>query len=148
MNPIRTFSSLALVLIFMGGCGGDGLPPVYPVTGKVSFSGGSLSGYRVSFVPASGSGGGSAEIKDDGSYTLQAEDGRMGCTAGKYKVTLQPGFDPKAMQEAMKKLPMMKGNTKGLAPPESKLPKTYSAAATSPKEVEVKSGPNTIDISI
>lgn len=149
MNSFQWFSCLSLVLSCLVGCSGSDELAVYPVAGKVSFQGGSLSGYRISFVSQAGDGA-AGVIKDDGTYALEASDGRKGCMAGKFKVVIQPNVDMKAMQESMAKMASAKPGAKGGGPPqvESKIPKTYGAATTSPKEVEVKSGSNTIDISI
>lgn len=147
MNSFRAFSCLAPLLLCLIGCGGSDEVAVYPVTGKVSFQGGSLSGYRISFVSPNGDGA-FGVIKDDGTYALEVSDGRKGCIAGKFKVVIQPNVDLKSMQESMAKMAAAKPGAKGPPPAESKVPKTFGAAATSPKEVEVKTGPNTIDISI
>ena len=148
MNPLRAFSCLFPVLMCLIGCGGSDGPSVYPVTGKVTFSGGSLAGYRISFVSADRQSGAIGLIKDDGSYSLEVADGRAGCTVGKFKVVIQPVVDLKAMQEKMAKMENMKPGAKGLPAPESKIPKAFNDVSTSTKEVEVKSGSNKIDISI
>ena len=148
MNPSRVFYCVIPALMCLIGCGGSDGPAVYPVSGKVTFSGGSLAGFRISFVSADREGGAVGTIKDDGTYTLQVSDGQSGCTAGKFKVVIQPIADLNSMQEKMKKMENMKPGTKGMSAPESKLPKIYSDVATTTKEVEVKSGSNTIDISI
>ena len=148
MNLYRVLLCLIPALMCLIGCGGSDGPAVYPVTGKVTFSGGSLAGYRISFVSADRQSGAVGTIKDDGTYTLQVSDGRAGCTTGKFKVVIQPIVDLNSMQEKMKKMENMKPGTKAMPVPESKLPKTINDAATSTKEVEVKSESNTIDISI
>lgn len=126
------------------GCGGGpDLPPAYPTKGKVTVQGAPLSGYLVSFVSSDGKSGASAYVGADGSYSLETLDGRPGCEAGKYKIVIRPGTE--AAQAAMKN--MMSG-AKGPPKMESKVPATYSAAGTSPKEVEVKAAPNVIDIAI
>ncbi len=148
MNSFRAFSCLIPALLCFVGCGGSDGPAVHPVKGKVTFSGEALGGYRISFVDPKG-GGAFGVIKDDGTYTLEVSDGRKGCTAGKFKVVIQPNVDLKAMQESMAKMTMTPGQKqKGPPQSESKIPKAFGAAATSTKEVEVKSGENTIDISI
>lgn len=136
--------SLAIISLCVAGCGGGiDLPPAYPVTGKVTVQGTPLSGYLVSFVASDGKGGAAAYVGTDGAYSMETLDGRPGCEAGKYKVVIRPGKD--AMQEAMKNI---KPSSKGMPKPESKVPDTYGAATTSPKEIEVKAEPNVIDISI
>ena len=147
MNSSRVIS---LVLITMCattiGCGGDpALPPVYPVTGKVTLQGAPLGEYGISFVSAGGDATASAVLGADGSYSLTTLDGRIGCTLGKYKVVIRPKVGPDAAMDAMKN---MKPLSKGQAKEKSKLPDAFGAAGTSPKEVEVKAEPNVIDIAI
>lgn len=137
---------LAFISISFAGCGdGLDLPKAYSVTGKVTAGGAPLSGYLVSFVAADGkgTGGGTANVGSDGAFSLETLDGRPGCEPGKYKVVIRPGQD--AMLEAMKN---MKPRSKGTPKMESKVPESYGAATTSPKEVEVKAQSNVIDISI
>ena len=138
---------IAVCAVTIVGCGGGSdLPPAYSVTGKVTLQGAPLGDYGISFVPAKGGdAGGSAILGSDGSYSLMTSDGRPGCPLGKYKIVLRPNVDPKAAQEAMKN---MKPLSKGLQKEKSKVPETFGAAATSPKEVEVKAESNVIDIAI
>ena len=154
MYPSRAVKNALVILIAMlSGCGdGSEGPPVYSVTGKVTFQGSPLKGYRVTFVSTNSASatGATAPIEDDGAYSMLSVDGRSGCAAGKYKVVIRPEREAKAIQEAMKNMNNMKpGKTqKGLPEPESKIPKTFASAETSTKEVEVKAGSNVIDIAI
>jgi len=136
-------AAIAIFCLALIGCGDSDLPPAYSVKGKVTVQGTPLSGYLVSFVPTDGNGGASAKTGSDGGYSLETLDGRPGCQLGKYKVVIRPGID--AIQEAMKNV---KPSAKSMPNPESKVPDTYSAAGTSPKEVEVKAEKNVIDIAI
>lgn len=137
---------IAICATSIGCGGGSDLPRAYPVTGKVTLQGAPLSDCGISFVPAEGGdAGASAILGSDGSYSLLTADGRPGCPLGKYKVVLRPKVDPQAAQEAMKNMQPL---SKGLPKEKSKLPETYGAAKTSPKEVEVKAESNVIDIAI
>lgn len=139
-------SALIAVCVTAIGCGGGSdLPPTYSVKGKVTLSGSPLSDYIVSFVSAKGDSGASAVLGSDGSYSLSTDDGRPGCTVGKYKIVLRPKNEPDAAMAAMKNMQPL---SKGLPKEKSKVPGTYGAAGTSPKEVEVKAEPNVIDIAI
>lgn len=139
------FALIAVCVTNIGCGGGSDLPPVYPVKGKVTLQGGPLSDYILSFIPEKGDIGASANLGSDGSYSLSTVDGRPGCTAGKFKVVLRPKMDQDSAQAAMKN---MKPLSKGLSKEKSKLPDSYSAPGTSPKQVEVKAEPNVIDIAI
>lgn len=138
----KAFIVAGLMLLGVVGCSGaPEKPKVYAVTGKVTVQGAPLEGALISFVPVGAGDGASATLASGGSYTLMALDGRPGCPPGKYKVVLRPSAE--AMQAAMK------GMTGPGGPKvDSKVPPTYSDAATSPKEVEVKEQANVIDIAI
>ena len=147
MHLSRAVASVLIALCATAiGCGGGAdLPPIYPVKGKITLQGSPLSNYIVSFVPDKGDIGGSGNLGSDGSYSLSTVDGRPGCTLGKFKVVLRPRMDLDSAQEAMKN---MKPLSKGQSKEKSKLPDTYGAPGTSPKEVEVKAESNVIDIAI
>lgn len=160
-------------LLVTAGCGSS-KPPAYPVQGKITGGTSSVAGVVVSFAPLDADLGvySSGIVKDDGTYSLETTDGRPGAVAGKYKVVLALG--PGKMQAAMEavgknpraaggggpRMPMMRPGM--AAPPggfssaaksgppkfERPFPDSYSSASTSPKEVEVKSGSNVIDIQL
>lgn len=175
MLGLRHGLPLVFAILFMTGCGSS-KPPAYVVKGKVTGGKSSLAGVMLSFSPVDADKGSfsSGAIKDDGSYELSTTDGRAGACAGKYKVVL--AFGPAQMQAAMQNMsknpqksgsgggsgsmpmmgPGMKRPTGGFTsgakggPPKFDLPfpDSYSQAQTSPKEVEVKSGTNVIDIQL
>ena len=134
---------IAICATAIGCGGGPDLPRAYPAKGKVTVQGAPLSGYLISFVSSDGKSGASAYVGSDGTYSLETLDGRPGCEAGKYKVVIRPGTE--AAQAAMKNVML---GAKGPPKAESKVPTTYSSAASSPKEVEVKAESNVIDIAI
>jgi hypothetical protein len=131
------------------GCGGDSGAPradIHPVTGKVTVDGKALTGCTIIFAtsnPEIGAESGySCELGADGSYTLADDEGTAGAAAGKYKVTFTLPLE--AAKEAM----MAGGGQPGSGGANSPFPKEYGSADTSPKEVEVKAGPNVIDLEL
>jgi len=163
------FCLFVTVVAFIAGCGSS-KPRAYPVTGKVTGSEKPLKGVIIRFQPVEEKGVfSSATIRDDGGYDLMTTDGRRGALPGKYKVVFALGSG--AMQEAMEKMsktprqkksttPIMRPGMKappggfssvqGSGPPEfeTPYPSSYGSAETTPKDVEVKTGSNTIDIQI
>lgn len=162
---IRSALFLIGTLLLAPGCGSSEVR-LYPVKGKVSGGQGSLKGVVIVFQPVDpASLGSSGVLGEDGAYTLASGDGRSGATPGKYKVTFALSGD--SMQAAMKEMaknPPKAGPSGGQMPPTPggasaagkmpamnvnlPFPQAYSAASTSPKEVEVKAESNEIDISL
>lgn len=155
---IRYALFLVCTAICLSGCG-SGEARLYPVKGKVTGGTGSLKGLMIVFNPVDPkSVNSSAVLGEDGSYSLRCGDGRDGAVPGKYKVTFVLSGD--AMQAAMKdmaKNPPKTGLGPGGGGAPSKMPgmnvslpvpEEYSAASTSPKEVEVKEEGNVIDIAL
>lgn len=141
------FAASALVCLLIVGCGPTG-PALHPVTGKVTLKGAPASGLQVSFMPVDAKQMAASGKVDGGSYTLYSNAG-AGAMAGKYKVVIAQaaagsGGPPTPEQMAAQ----YAGNRQGGGPAQDKpsFPSEYSAADTTPLEVEVKAGPNTIDI--
>jgi predicted small lipoprotein YifL len=139
---------IVLASLALAGCG-DGGPKTYPVSGKVTVGGAPLENVNVTFNPADSSMPvGTGRTKTDGTYTLSSGvEGKEGVPPGKYKVTLQPvaaGGKDAAMAAYGKK-----GGT-GSGPPtiDSKVPKEYTSVTTTPKEVEVTAGDNTVNLEL
>ena len=138
-------SGLSLVI---AGCGAGGPAPakLFPVTGKVTVGGKPLADCVVQFVAVGRPGGFTSKIGTDGTYTLaDMKDGRPGAEVGKYKIVFQN--DPQAAMKAMQS-GAMTGPATGGGGPAAPFPDEYKQADTSPKEVEVTSGSNTINIEI
>lgn len=103
---------LGLLLVTLAGCGTNAasMPPPATtiVTGKALKPNGSpITGGRIRFAPAEGGNGGAesyADIKSDGSFTMQSFGGKDGTMPGTYKVSLSgkamEGVDPKFSQPA------------------------------------------------
>lgn len=152
---LRGMWALGLVAVVSAGCNPGGYS-FNPVSGKLTIGGQVPQGVQVSLYPldpkmpiASGTVDGSS-----GQFTLTSSAGvgkaaGKGAVAGKYKVVLNStssgGPGGKSPEEMMKQYG---GGGKAPTAPKSTFPKEYGAASTSPKEVEIKSGPNTLDLAL
>ena len=150
-RPSLLLSVCAAVAIV--GCGPTG-PKTHPVTGKVTIDGQPAKNCTINFQPVdSANQVASGLIEDDGSYTLYTgTTGTPGAMAGKYKVVLVPTAEDTAMGEGAPEPAYMSAGADPTADPTTQesdvVPKEYTNATTTPKEVEVTSGTNTIDITI
>lgn len=83
----------ASAMLVAGCSGGEPRVPVFPAGGKVSFAGEAPRGAFVVLHPSQAKDDKtplpSAEVKDDGSFTLTTYDGGDGAPAGDYAVTIQ-----------------------------------------------------------
>ena len=157
--PGGTFVTQALphragILVFSGvlfltgaiGCGPGG-PSVYPVAGTVTIEGHPAAAVQVVLTPVAGNQQVAAGVTDaSGRYQLTwGSTARSGAEAGRYKVMLN-----QLSTETEEELTARYSGGGGKAPekPKASIPKEYSSADTSPKEVEVTAGTNTIDIDI
>jgi hypothetical protein len=100
MNP-RYLSQLTLLgaCLLLLGCGGpdtSGRQRVYPVTGKVTMSGGPLAGASVSFAPREGQPVAVGRTNDQGEYTLTTYDAGDGAAAGQFSVVISKSTAPAA----------------------------------------------------
>jgi len=140
---------LLMLLLVSAGCGESGPPKakVYNVSGTVTGGTGSLTGCTIVFHPVDPKESSAlGTIKEDGSYSLEATDGRRGCPAGQYKVTLE--ITPEAVKEAMMK--SMSSGQQGPPPglSDGPFPESYRKVETTEKMVEVKEESNKIDIQL
>ena len=145
---MRTLMGIALCFVVCcSGCGSSGpaKATLYPVSGKITVAGKPLGNCSITFSAVTpikdGEPGYSGTVKN-GEYTLG--DGKSGAAAGKYKVVLSLGAD--AAKEAMMKGAGAAGQ--GYTAASELFPKEFGDAATSTKEVEVKTGSNTINIEL
>lgn len=123
------------------GCSGSDDPTTAAVSGKVTRGGQPVSGGTVMFSPrASADKKGppgkpaAAEVGADGTFTLTTFTKNDGAVIGKHQVTYTPApieIDEKQHKE----------DSKPLASP-------FAGLVPSKPEVEVKAGPNTIDIDL
>ena len=75
-----------LVLIVLPGCGGDGAPPRYPVSGKVTYQGQPVPEGIVNFIKVGG-GAEAATLTADGTFDFKPIEG---LPAGDYQVFIIP----------------------------------------------------------
>lgn len=147
---------LGAVALVVAGCGAVG-PSFNPVGGKLTVDGKVPANVQISFYPVDGKGPIASGNVDAGTgrYDLTSSGGvgkpaGKGAVAGKYKVVLNAsgGGGGAASPEAM--MAQYSGNNQGKAPaaPKASFKKEYGSASTSPKEVEVKSGTNSIDLDL
>lgn len=110
------------------GCGGEKLPPLYSVTGKVTYNGKAVPGATIMFFPEVAKPGPKAKkgeanqiiprrIKsltdDDGNYELTFGEDHDGAPAGKYKVGISAiDFEPGDDEDEVRpnKVPGIYGN--------------------------------------
>jgi hypothetical protein len=148
-SVLRGLCSVAALLV-VAGCGDSGPPKeeVYYVSGVVTGGEGDLTGCQITFNAATPDGlCASGKIEAGGKYTLESTDGRSGCPAGSFKVTL--GLSPDAAKQAMMKAMSSKMPGK-MGPPKvsGPFPAKYASFETTDKTVEVKKESNTIDIAL
>ena len=150
----RALPKQAGILVFSGvlfltgaiGCGPTG-PSVYPVAGTVTIEGQPAQAVQVVLTPVAGDQQVAAGVTDaSGRYQLTwGSTARSGAEAGRYKVMLNQ-LSTETEEELMARY--SGGGRKAPEKPKASIPKEYSSADTSPKEVEVTAGTNTIDIEI
>ena len=147
---------LGAVALVVAGCGAGG-PSFNPVGGKLTVDGKVPSNVQVSFYPVDGKGPIASGTVDAGTgrYDLTSSGGvgkpaGKGAVAGKYKVVLNAGGGAVAGSTEAMMAQYSGGNNQGKAPaaPKASFKKEYGSASTSPKEVEVKSGANAIDLDL
>lgn len=130
---------LIVVCSLLVGCGKEGGPATYPVTGTVTYRGNPLPLGTVMFVPAKGPPSRPAAIGEDGKYQLEA-------VAGEHRVqVIAVPSTPKGTE------PTTQGGKEsgGVSNVQSLIPVKYNRFHTSGVKVEVKSdGPNQIDIQL
>jgi hypothetical protein len=147
---------LGCAALVVAGCGAGG-PACQPVSGKLTVEGKVPANVQVSFYPVDGKGPIASGVVDAGTgrYELTTSAGvgkpaGKGAVAGKYKVVLNAGGGGNASQAEAMMAQYGGGGGGGKAPamPKAAFKKEYGSSSTSPKEVEVKSGANTIDLDL
>lgn len=148
------------VALLATGCGAG--PSFQPVSGKLTIDGKVPANVQVSFYPVDGKAPIASGNVDAGTgrYELTSNNGvgkapGKGAVAGKYKVVLSVaagGGGPQAAEAMMAQYSGSGGGdaAKGKSPAMPKAPfkKEFGSSSTSPKEVEVKSGANSIDLDL
>lgn len=149
---------LGAVALVGTGCGGGG-PSFQPVSGKLTIDGKVPANVQVSFYPVDGKAPIASGNVDAGTgrYELTSSNGvgkapGKGAVAGKYKVVLNVAAGGGGPQQAEAMMAQYSGGdaAKGKSPAMPKAPfkKEFGSSSTSPKEVEVKSGANAIDLDL
>jgi hypothetical protein len=138
---------LACVLLTsVAGCGPSG-PPLQPVSGTLTIDGKPATNVQISFMPTDPSrpvASGNCDAAGRYELTSGAAD-RKGAVAGAYKVVLSQLESLSAEEEAAR---YASGSGGPPRPPKPPFPSEYRDASTTPKQVDVAVGPNTIDIAI
>lgn len=134
-------AGVAVLAVFLSGCGGSGLG-THPVSGTVTIDGQPATDMRVDFHPVDPANQmASGTLDSGGKYSLfTGQTGAPGAMAGRYKVVLTP---------TMTDTSYMDGPAAG--PPREQaggVPAEYTSVDTTPEEVEVRAGNNTINIDI
>lgn len=128
------------------GCGQSG-PAVHPVSGIVTVGGKPVQNVQVTFMPTEPSRPiASGNVDADGRYVLTSgATNRRGAVAGAYKVVLSQ-LDGAAQAEVEARYT---SGTGGPPPvPKAAFPDEYKSVESSPKQVDVVAGSNTINIEI
>lgn len=144
------------VFALLVGCAPSGFT-FHPVSGKLTIGGKVPSNVQISLYPVSGNGPIASGTVDaaTGQFQLTSSGGvnkpvGKGAVAGKYKVVLNSssgGAGPMSPEDAMKQYQGI-GQGKAPAAPKATFPKEFGSASTSPKEVEIKAGPNSLDLAL
>jgi hypothetical protein len=161
------------LLLICVGCSGDGLEPVYPVSGTITFKGKPVEGAIVAFSPTTGGQAASGTSDASGVYKLTTRDSGDGALVGKYVVTVAK-YDTKLEPKAPAKTPAKtaSGDSGQLADPyditneyptgynemqaseiaaslsKNLLPPRYANPNASKLEAEVKEGDNKFDFKL
>jgi len=138
----------------LAGCSGDVQQggKLAPVKGKVTIKGAPAKGVQINLYPTGGSKSpmASGNCKDDGTYVISNADGREGAAPGKYKVVLVQitggGAGGNTAYTGGAAAPKNPNVRPGM--PDPTFPDEWLTADTSPKEVEIKSGDNTVNVDI
>ena len=87
---MRAIAGITLTIFIAGivGCGGDGLPPPVPVSGKVTLGGKPISGANVTFLSVDGGTSASGRTISDGTYKLTTLNTDDGARPGEYTITI------------------------------------------------------------
>lgn len=144
------------VVAVLVGCGPSGFT-FHPVSGKLTIDGKVPANVQISLYPVGGKGPIASGTVDaaSGQFQLTSNGGvnkpvGKGAVAGKYKVVLNAssaGAGGMSPEDAMKQYQGI-GQGKAPAAPKATFPKEFGSASTSPKEVEIKAGPNSLDLAL
>ena len=86
MRAIVVFASLSLLGLV--GCGGDGLPPPVPVSGKITYSGKPVADATITFLSTDGGTSASGKTEAQGAFKLTTVNTDDGARPGEYAITI------------------------------------------------------------
>ena len=124
--------ALALVRVWVAGCGEPGTAPTGKVTGTVTLDGTPIDGVGVTFLPEEGRPA-SGVTDASGQFTLSTFETGDGAVPGRHKVAI--GEQPDE-SEPMPGTP----EAANWKPPEARFPERYSDPEKSGFEAQVESG--------
>jgi hypothetical protein len=135
--------ALSAAGLFSIGCGTGG-PATASVSGTVTYNGKPVPNAHVSFVPSDASSRAAEGLTDtSGRFTLGTFSPNDGAIVGKYKIGVIANGPPR---------PAKPGEGSGMpgetVPGEPVIPKKYFSPETSGLEHEVKSGRNTVELTL
>lgn len=147
------------LLLTAAGCGRS-LPPVAPVSGRVTVAGKPVTTGAVWFYPSASGRPAIGQISPDGRYTLATFAAGDGALLGEHRVVIEAreiertsAAPPKAAAELPADLPeeVRREMEAGMLLREKVtwlVPEAYAAASTTPLRAAVKPGRNTIDFDL
>lgn len=130
------------------GCGGDGLPKRYSVSGTITYKGANVPKGTISFVPEDQTNGRAAESSIvDGRYTLSTTGNEDGALPGSYMVRIV------AVEQDMSQVKAKAGGGAGrqddvyaaMKSAKQLIPAKYQETSTSGLTAKVEERSNTID---
>ena len=130
---MKHFLSSLAILGILSGCGGADVPPIGSVSGIVTIDGKPAPNIRVMFHPKEKGRPSNGLTDQDGSYTLSYSPNAMGALIGKHEVSIsapEPSVDDA-------------GSVSKTRLVSTAIPQKYASMV---KEMEVKAGSNTIDL--
>ena len=135
MDYLSKILPALFILIFLAGCDTSGNPPVYPVTGVVTWQGKPVEGAEVAFAPVPPTpdvNPARAMTDASGRYRLQtyfsATEDVLGCRPGDYQITIIKVEPPKGIVDPIANPEQMV--PKHLIPPHYADSKTSNLKAT------------------
>jgi hypothetical protein len=156
---VRSGLLLGILAAFSGCSGGSDAEggsrkPVFKVTGKITFSGGPVSGAMVGFIPREGQPVATGRTNDSGVYTLMTYEPGDGAAKGDYSVTVFKSASGGGPAVEVAHGPSAEGTSshdakETAADDEGALPAVYKSAASTTLNATVEvDGKNTFDFDL
>lgn len=145
-NRLTSVFSFVAAAILCAGCGQSG-PALNSVSGKLTIGGEPAKNIQISFYPSPANPTqpiASAQVDASGNFVLfSGGSDRKGAVTGKFKIVLAQ-MAGTTTQDAAAQYQSGGGKAPGVT--KASFPEEFLSAETSTKEVEVKSGPNIINL--